>query len=58
MEVGLYSQGIMDSMTGNGLKERFRWDIRKIFFTKIIAKHWNKLPREAVESPSLEVLKR
>jgi len=27
------------------------------FFTMMVAEHWNKLPREAVEFPSLEVLK-
>jgi len=32
--------------------------IRKNFFTKSIIKHWNRLPREVVESPSLEVFKK
>jgi len=35
---------------------RFRLDIWKKFFTMRLVRPWNRLPREAVDAPSLEVL--
>jgi len=60
MRTGFFNRASSNRTSGNDLtvkEDRFRIYTRKKFFMMRVLKHWNTLPREVVDAPSLETFK-
>jgi len=56
----LFTRVGSDKTRGNGLKlgqGRFRLDFRRKFSTHRVVTHWNRLPKEGADAPSLKAFK-
>ena len=56
----LFTLVVCDGTRGNEVKleeGRSRLDVREKFFTERLVRCWNRLPRDIVDAPALEVFK-
>ena len=59
-EVRLFLVVCSNRRKSNGLKlehRKFCTNMQKNFFMVRVMEHWNRFPRETVESPSMEIFK-
>jgi len=52
MTVGGYDKKVFELQLQQG---RFKLDVGRIFLTMGLLKHWNRLPKETLDSSSLEI---
>jgi len=60
LEARLFSVACSDRTRSSGLKleqKKFCTNMQKNFFTVRVMEHWNRLPREVVDSPALEIFR-